>query len=107
MGYGGKYALTYYRPVLVFSGNPYLIDAVFEMDAALLGMKMPPKTLEILASCQTKIWLIPKGDVPFKLNTFYDGVRETFSDELKSTFLATYELREQTRYYDLWFCKKI
>jgi len=104
MGYGGKYALTYYRPVLVFSGNPYLIDSVFEMDAALLGMKMPPKTFTALSSCQTKIWLIPKGDQPFQLRSFYGG--EVFSDELKSTFLATYELREQTRYYDLWFCKK-
>jgi 4-amino-4-deoxy-L-arabinose transferase-like glycosyltransferase len=105
MGYGGNYDLTYYRPILVYDGNPYLIDAVSVMDAEFLGKTIPPKTLEALSSCQTKLWLIPKGDVPFKLYNYFNH-RQVFSDELKSTFLANYELKEQTKYYNLWFCKK-
>jgi hypothetical protein len=105
MGYGGNYDLTYYRPILVYDGNPYLIDAVSVMDAEFLGKNIPPKTLEALSSCQTKLWLIPKGDVPFKLYNYFNH-RQVFSDELKSTFLTNYELKEQTKYYNLWFCKK-
>jgi hypothetical protein len=105
MGYGANYDLTFYRPVLVFSGNPYLIDAVFEMDAEFLGIKIPSTTLESLSSCQTKIWLIPKGDSPFQLSNYYNQ-NQVFSDELRATFLETYERRRQTNYYDLWVCKK-
>jgi hypothetical protein len=105
MGYGGDYDLTYYRPLLVYDGNPYLIDAVSVMDAEYLGKKIPNETLEALKSCQIKLWLIPKGGSPFQLDNYFNH-RQVFNQELKNTFLANYDRRKNSNYYDLWFCKE-
>jgi hypothetical protein len=106
MGYGRDYELTWYRPILVFAGNPYLVDSGVLMDYEASGIKTPSKTLQALSSCQTKIWLIPKGNAPFELANFYPPRLPLFSKEFKDTFLNNYNLKEQTTYYDLWFCKK-
>jgi 4-amino-4-deoxy-L-arabinose transferase-like glycosyltransferase len=107
MGYSTNelYPLTYYRPVLVFSGNPYLVDSAALMDMQKSGLDIPFTTLEVLSSCRTKIWLIPKGSSPFQQPSYYPPNTQLFSDEFKKTFFERYELREQTHYFDLWFCK--
>jgi hypothetical protein len=106
MGYGGDYDLTYYRPILAYYGNPYLIDAVSIMDSEFLGKEMPPETLKALSSCQTALWLIPKGGSPFKLYNYFNQ-HQVFSEEFQSIFLLNYELRNHTKHYNLWFCKKM
>ncbi len=108
MGYGtnNNYPLTYYRPILVFSGNPYLIDSAALMDMQKAGIDIPPATTEVLGACRTKIWLIPKGDPPFEQPNYYPPSLPLFSDKFKTTFLNRYELRKQSKYFDLWFCKK-
>jgi hypothetical protein len=107
MGYGTNefYPLTYYRPALVFSGNPYLVDSAALMDMQKSGLDIPFTTLEVLSSCRTKIWLIPKGSPPFQQPSYYPPNTQLFSDEFKKIFFERYELREQTRYFDLWSCK--
>jgi hypothetical protein len=105
MGYGKPYDLTFYRPLLVFSGNPYLIDAVSLMDAEFLGKDVPELTLKSLSSCETKLWLIPTGSLPFQLNNYFNN-RPVFSKKFQSKFLEHYQLRAQTKYYDLWLCDK-
>lgn len=105
MGYGGHYDLTYYRPTLVYYGNPYLLDAVSMMDSEFLGKETPTATLKALSLCQTDLWLIPKGGSPFKLYNYFNQ-HQVFSEKLKSTFLLNYELRNHTKHYNLWFCKK-
>ncbi|MGB7522109.1 MAG: glycosyltransferase family 39 protein, partial [Spirulinaceae cyanobacterium] len=59
MGYGENkgYPFTYYRPILVFHGNPYLIDANVLMDMRKAGIDISNKTIEVLDSCSTQIWL--------------------------------------------------
>lgn len=105
MGYGKPYDLTFYRPLLVYSGNPYLIDAVSLMDSEFLGKDVPESTLESLSSCDTQLWLIPTGSLPFQLNNYFNN-RPVFSKMFQSTFRANYQLRAQTKYYDLWVCNK-
>jgi hypothetical protein len=105
MGYGGHYDLTYYRPILAYHGNPYLIDAVSMMDSEFLEKGIPTETLKALRSCQTNLWLIPKGGSPFKLYNYFNQ-RQVFSEEFQSTFLLNYELKNHTKHYNLWFCKK-
>ena len=106
MGYSKSYELSFYRPFLVFLGHPYLLDAasIMEMQQSR-SEPIPPATLAALRSCQTKIWLIPKGEPPFQLSSYYPPSKQLFNDEFKTVFLDKYERREQTNYYDLWFCK--
>ena len=106
MGYSKSYELSFYRPFLVFLGHPYLLDAasIMEMQQSR-SEPIPPATLAALRACQTKIWLIPKGEPPFQLSSYYPPSKQLFNDEFKTVFLDKYERREQTNYYDLWFCK--
>lgn len=106
MGYGSNYEATYYRTALVFAGNRILVDAAALMDMQESGLGIPSQTIEALDSCQTQIWLIPKGDKPFEINNFYPPYNQLFSERFKNVFLKRYKLREQTKYFDIWVCKE-
>jgi hypothetical protein len=82
-----------------------LVDSAALMDMQKSGLDIPFTTLEVLSSCRTKIWLIPKESPPFQQPSYYPPNNQLFSDEFKKKFFERYELREQTRYFDLWFCK--
>jgi hypothetical protein len=113
MGYGEKSGetndLTYFRPVLVFAGNPLTLDAPALADMELGKLAVPQSTIAYLQSCQTQIWLIPKGEHPFTLPSLYDGAdsfprRDIFGDALRTAFFARYQKREASAYFDLWSC---
>ena len=107
MGYsdirGSKYKLTFYRPVLVFSGNPYPLDPVALIDNALSGYKIPPKALQSLRNCNIDIWLVPKGEIPFSGMAVYDN-RPVFGDNFRTVFNERYCLVSETDYFDIWAC---
>ena len=116
MGYGGwnsKYESTYFRPALVFAGNPFTIDAVALGDMQLSGVvAIPDSTLEYLQQCRTQIWLIPKGDAPFSMINVYSLMdshlfpeRPVFSDEFRRIFFQQYRKQPPTKYFDVWECE--
>jgi hypothetical protein len=105
MGYGdiSSYPSTFPRPILVFAGNPYSFDAPALMVSAG-RVDLPDASLTLLRTCQTKIWLIPKGAEPFTLpNLNLD--KPLFEERFRETFLNHYQLREQTSFFDVWHCK--
>ncbi len=105
MGVGSgdqRYERTYYRPVLVFRGNPYVLDAAALMDMQVSGIAMPDAALEQLRSGEADIWLIPRGTDPFTLDNFYTRA-PLFGDVFRQCFHESYRLREQSRFFDLWF----
>lgn len=109
MGYGAvSYQLSTYRPQLVFAGNPYLLDSASLMEMQASGLdNTPEKTINALEICQTQIWLIPKGDPPFQVYSYYPPLQKLFSDEFRKTFAENYDRRETTEFYDAWVCKKL
>ena len=116
MGYGGwnsRYKLTYFRPALVFAGNPFTIDAVALGDMQLSGIiAIPDSTLEYLKQCKTQIWLIPKDDAPFSMLNVYSLMdshlfpeRPVFSDKFRLIFFQQYRKQPSTKYFDIWECE--
>ncbi len=110
MGYGddSHYKLTFCRPLLTFLGNRYTLDAAALMDMQQSGASIPEKTLAWLRSGNTGIWLIPTGNRPFSMNSYY-GWGETPSRDLplfdasfRRLFLEHYEKREATKHFDVW-----
>ncbi len=113
MGYGdnlGKTSeVTYLRPLLVFAGNPLTVDEAALDDMELSGLPMPQSTIAYLQSCQTQIWLIPRGQRPFLLPSFYDElsgpmVHDIFGNAFREAFHPRYKKRESTAYFDVWSC---
>lgn len=104
----GNYERTYYRPALVFAGNPYLVDAVvmFEMQASGVS-PVSSGTIHALQTCQTQLWLLPKiTEHPFDLKNFYPPHDVVFSEEFRTNFLQYYQPIEDSEFYQLWACKE-
>lgn len=104
----GNYELTYYRPVLVFKGNPYLIDVVsmFEMQMSQVE-PLSSKTLEAINTCKTQLWLFPKVTrEPFDLANFYPPHQLLFSSNFRESFLKVYKKSGESNFFDLWSCDR-
>jgi hypothetical protein len=107
MGYGKSlksYWLTYQKPVLAFAGNPVTVDAQAFMENHLGNISFTEEIASEFRSCRTQHWLIPKGESPFGLRSYYGGV-DVFR-EAKQVFVETYEKTDSRRFYDVWSCKK-
>lgn len=97
--------LTDFRTLLVFAGNPYLIDAIAFMVQKGAGYQMGPNTISAIRSCRLDIWLIPAGDEPFAIDSVYSGGKYLYPEQFRETFLESYQLGERKGLFDLWFCK--
>jgi hypothetical protein len=106
MGYGATEAFSLARPLLVFRNGSYLIDQPAIREHQLEGVELPAATLDALARCRIKYWLIPKGEPPFVGRNAYAAVffRPIFPDAFRDTFHAAYAKTGSTEYYDVWEC---
>lgn len=107
MGYGGEatYPLSHLGVLLAFHGiQPRLVAAAL-MDFRAAGEPvLSASTYDDLAHCNPRIWLIPHGDEPFSLHSFYDH-RLLFPQEFRQSFAAHYGPEENEGYFDLWICR--
>ncbi|MCZ6842315.1 MAG: hypothetical protein O7G32_05740 [SAR324 cluster bacterium] len=97
--------ITYYRPLLIFAGNPYLIDSVNIMVRKNSGYGLGAKTIAAIENCKIDIWLIAKANRPFAINSVHDGSSNLYPEYFRQAFLSTYQVRERVGLFDLWFCK--
>ena len=79
MGYGdiNNYPFTYVRPLLIYGGNPCMIEG-----PALFGRNISEQILNKLKSGYINIWLIPRGSEPFEIRNWYDN-KPLFNEEFK------------------------
>lgn len=103
--------LTSLSPQLVFAGEPETINVGAMFDMGLSGLPIPPSTVKYIQTCQTQVWLIPRGNAPFTtLNLYAQEAPRRFADphlfspEFRNAFYATYRKTASSRYYDLWTC---
>ncbi len=108
MGYGNDvtetYKFTFLKPILAFAGNPVSIDGWSDMEAFDAGARLSVAKLARISGCATKIWLIPKGEAPFAMNS-YTANKKAFWPELTEAFTRTHEKFESLSYFDLWRCQ--
>ncbi len=108
MGYGDNfesYKLSYFEPMLVFAGNPTRMSALSLMELHASGIKPPNNLNKLLNRCNAHVWLIPKGEFPFKIASYYDGEKMVYSDNFRRNFLSFYHNTGNTRSFDIWTCK--
>lgn len=104
IGYGGNesYQETNLKCVLVLRGQPYLLDSVALMDMQKEGLEISAKTREALRQGLIQVWLIPAGDEPFSVRSFYTTKLPLFDASFRSTFRDHYSRRYRTKHYDVW-----
>jgi hypothetical protein len=106
IGYGEERSYRFYDeliPILVFDGNPYLLDVSALNDMTVVGSPIPETTISSLAKGSTRIWLLPKGDIPFSLMDGYSGGTPLFSEPFRQMFFADYTIIEKTKHFDIWY----
>ena len=106
------YSPMYSAPQLVFAGNPYNYDPSAEADADMINGAMRDFNEQHVRSCETRVFLIPRGDKPFHSFSIYSGMypdqyngRLLFSKNFEQTFLRVYEHTSSTTFYDIYTCK--
>jgi len=79
----GEYPTTFVRPLLVFAGQQYRMDAAALMDMQYYGVDLQKLWSGNFARCQPKRWLIPstKNEI-FNMTNYYGGTPADFSGQL-------------------------
>lgn len=108
MGVGDErdYKYTYYRPTLVYMGNPYIVDFAAYMTYKISNMLESRQLAHIFEDCKIDIWLIPKGNTPFNMGNWTN--RELlFDQQLRNAFLNNYDKINSSKFFDIYKCKMI
>ena len=108
MGYGGDfetYRKTFYRPILVFAGNGYTLEAMTVMENRETGIPIPRHIVERVGSCAVDYWLIPRGEEPFRMGSYYGG-GDLFGEAFRRAFRSAYEKRSSRTHFDVWGCRQ-
>ena len=98
---------TFARPVLVFRGGPYVLDAPAVQEYQMSALSMPAETNDAIRKCNVEMWLFPKGAEPFKGPNVYPQLElaELFPDSFKQAFRESYERVDATSFFDVWRCR--
>jgi hypothetical protein len=105
MGYSPNYRLSFFRPVLVFDGNPYLLDGASLMDWHWSRRPFPAAVIDALRNCVVAVWVIPKGSPPFELPNAYPIEGQVLPDRFRQAFRERYTIVESGQWFDVWRCK--
>jgi hypothetical protein len=107
MGFGAtlaRYHDTYVRPLLVFAGQPFTFEAMTVMELKGVGQTVPARFAAHVGTCETDTWLIPKGEAPFAMPSYW-GDGPVFDDAFRQGFLDTYRRERASRLFDVWTCE--
>lgn len=108
MGYGqdvaSTYSLTNARPLLAFAGNRTTITGPSAMELRYQGQPVSPSLLAHTRSCGTNLWLIPKGERPFSMNSYFNNA-PAFWPKMQEAFIFAYKIKTTLKYFDVWACK--
>ncbi|MBK8166209.1 MAG: hypothetical protein IPK64_09615 [bacterium] len=106
MACGGEamsFQSTWTRTLLAFGDHPVLLDPISVMDSSLSGRELSHSTYDAIGDGRIALWLVPRGQEPFRKVNWYAPHLPVFPEAFRSHFAAHYSRRAQSRYFDLWF----
>ncbi|HEY1258664.1 MAG TPA: hypothetical protein VGF34_05390 [Stellaceae bacterium] len=92
------------RTVLVLNAYPVSFDAQVLMELKEIGIDGSARWVPELTRCRVRRWLVPKGEAPFALRSFFYDGRMLFDDKFRRAFLANYKRVDSTGPFDVWDC---
>jgi hypothetical protein len=105
MGYSRNYRVSFFRPLLVFDGNPYALDGASLMDWHWSGAAFPAAAVDAIRECEVAVWAIPTGAPPFELPNAYPRAGDVIPEEFRQAFRDRYQLVQSGRWFDVWQCR--
>ncbi|GEM_PF-634064 len=107
MGVGeniANYYRTFYKSLLVLEGHPYTLDAAPVMETSKMKIPLTDDTLAMIRGCNTDIWLVPKGERPFAMDSYYGN--PMFDEDFLGAFQGSYAKAETFDFFDVWACAR-
>jgi hypothetical protein len=108
---GAPYPVTFLAPLLTFAGAPLMLDPSALADMQLSGLNVPSTTDDVVLACKTKLWLIPKKQIPFSASSIYSTMYgRSFANQplvdsaFRQAFEKTYHKVGETQFFDLYEC---
>ncbi len=93
------------RTALALNSYPAVIDAHVLMELREAGIDGSTRWVPDLAECRIRRWLLPRGERPFAVKSYYYDNGALFGERFRRAFFEHYKLVEHTKLFDLWDCK--
>jgi hypothetical protein len=92
------------RALLALNGHAPSVDAQALMEAKASGVDATKDLLPLVEGCAVAAWLVPIGDAPFSITSFYDD-EPVFPRSFEDAFLAKHRRYGRTEQLDIWVCR--
>jgi hypothetical protein len=92
------------KTVLSLNSYPALLDAQVLMELRRIGIDGSARWIPYLRECRIRQWLLPRGERPFAIASYFYDDRAVFSEGFQQAFLDNYKIIESTKYFDVWQC---
>jgi hypothetical protein len=92
------------RTVLALNSYPALIDAHVLMELREVGIDGSDRWIPYLSECRVQRWLLPKGERPFAVVSYFYDKKLLFGNRFRHAFLEHYTPVARTKSFDLWDC---
>ncbi len=93
------------KTVLALNSYPALLDAQILMELHQIGIDGSARWIPLLTECRVRRWLLPKGETPFGLNSYFYNDTALFSEQFRQAFLDNYRVVRSTSDFEVWECK--
>lgn len=105
MGYGSNatFFLSQQLLPLVFANNPLCFE--FSAMQGFHDKGLSDKGREVISNKLVNIWLIPRGDQPFTIRSFYQPNPLLFDDDFRASFGKNYQRSGTSRFFDIYAAK--
>jgi hypothetical protein len=92
------------KTILALNSYPVLVDAQILMELHQIGIDGSTRWIPDLTKCRIGAWLLPKGETPFSVTSyFYDG-SPLFSALFRQAFFDNYRPVKSTENFEVWEC---
>jgi hypothetical protein len=92
------------RAVLALNSYSALIDAQILMELRQIGIDGSARWIPLLTECRVRRWLLPKGETPFGLTSYFYDDGALFSEQFRDAFFDHYRVVQSTSNLDVWEC---
>ena len=94
------------KAVLSLNSYPALFDAQVLMELRQIGIDGSPRWIPYLRECRIRRWLLPRGERPFAIVSYFYDHGPVFSEEFRRAFFDNYKMVESAENFDVWECVK-
>jgi len=91
-----------YLPLL--RGNPLIVAVEAEMDLLLVGIPFSDAARSELMKCDRRVWLVPRGDAPLSVHSFYRPQGVLYPPALSAALRDQWTVLAEGDYFTAYGC---